>query len=403
MPDVSLLPPNAGPLMRALSLAFAASGELPAVNLADLWDPWLAPADRLPSLAADLGLTFWKPEWPDQKKRHVIARSLEMKRRRGTRASFSTHLGFANASLEQLRAAPQTTTTRASKTADERAAWAAQFPELRVYAYRHRHAGGGLVAGRCWGVSRRAARRSAAPTFAGRRATLVKAGIETTIALRVYEAPSEFVQAHLQAALAASGRRFVAGRPLGRAARSSSASDRLYGFRPGARRLDTLPPQLEPLDIQPTRVAAAAARPAGFVAGSALRGGRRFVRGSRAAERVYDSFRLFDPGKARSTRVRPRGGCFAGRTRLGQPPFELHLDVNVTHRLPGRRPFPFSPRGVVRSHNGQPVSDVLAAVRAAKLGRDRILVRTNLHRPITAGDGIPLDGSFRLGQIVRSL
>ena len=46
---------------------------------------------------------------------------------------------------------------------------------------------------------------------------------------------------------------------------------------------------------------------------------------------------------------------------------------------------------------------VLAAVRAAKLGRDKVEVRTSLHRPITLGDRVPLDGSRRLGQVIRSL
>lgn len=403
MTEVSLLPPNAGALMKALSVAFAPATALPQVDLALLWDPWQAPEDRLPSLAADLGLTLWKSDWPVLKKRQVIARSIALKRRCGTRLSFEAHLGFVDATLERMRSAPQLTTTRARRTPAERQAWAAQFPELRIYAYRQRHPARALVAGSCWGGRRRAAVASKAADYAGRRATVVDAGVERLVALRVSEALSEFAVQALQAALPVRGRRFVVGRPLGRAARTSTAADRLYGLRKGSRQLDVLPPGLEPVDVAPTRVAAPATRPPGFMAGRALVGGRRFVRVSTAESRVYDSFRLLDRTKIRTNQVRPRGGCFAGSSRLGQPAYELHLDVSIVHKRPGRRLWPSRSHGVVRAHDGRPTADALAAVRAAKLGRDRVFVRTNLHRPITAGDGIPLDGTYRLGQIVRSV
>lgn len=386
--------------MRALSEEFAVAGQLPAIDLATLWDPRRAPAARLPSLAADVGVMLWDPAWPESKKRNVIRRSLELKRKRGTLASFQEHFRFVGAELVQFRAPPQRAIARRPRTQEQRTAWAAQFPRLEVRDVRIRHARPGrLVVGRCWGGSRRAAQDSPVGTWFGPRATLTRAGVSLEVRIRR-------VDGHLQAALPEQRRRALTGQTLGRRSwcpKSSTAASRIYAFRFGERLADTVSPGKSVAEIRAAEAGTSGARDRQLVAGSVFGGRRRFLRASRASEHVGRSIRLFDPALAASGRLKPRGGMIAGRTILGQPAFQLRLAVDLKRRKPGRRPWPITWRGPLRAHDPSRLADGLAAARAAKLGRDQVLVRTGLYRPIAAGDGVPLDGTVRLGQIVRSL
>jgi phage tail P2-like protein len=80
MPD-DLLPPNATPQERALSLA---TGRDIAVPVKELWSPQTCPAGILPWLAWALSVDEWDPAWPEQTQRNTIAASIEQHRRKGT-------------------------------------------------------------------------------------------------------------------------------------------------------------------------------------------------------------------------------------------------------------------------------------------------------------------------------
>jgi len=393
----SLLWSNASPLMRAVSEAGARRPAPPLALIERLWSPKTCPPEALPHLAAAVGVAVWNPEWPEPVKRRVIERTIVLKRRRGTIGAFEEHLGFIDAELVELRAPPQVAAPRAPRTIAERERWARQFPELRVYAYRTKHTRRGvIVAGRPLGGARRVSRVSGAPANAGYRATIVEGGIERDIPITA--SAGEFM-----AAIPRQGVRFTPGRVLSRSVpRSSTARDRVFTYRPGRLRLDTLPPGMTPLDIEPKRVGAVAERPRAITPGVTLFGGRRILRPSTAKERVFDSVRVFDAEKARRGVSRPRGGWILGRTKLGQAPFELELSVDLSRPMKGRRPFPRLP-GVLREHDKSRVAEAIATIRAAKLGRDRVRVRTGLSRPISVGDGLTVSGGYRVGQIIRSL
>lgn len=79
MPD--LLPPNATPQERALSLAV---DRLPTVPLKTLWTPATCPEAQLPWLAWALSVDEWDATWPVETKRQVIADSIEQHRKKGT-------------------------------------------------------------------------------------------------------------------------------------------------------------------------------------------------------------------------------------------------------------------------------------------------------------------------------
>lgn len=82
----TLLPNNATPQERALDLTTARVGDVGA-PLRQLWDPETCPADLLPWLAWALSVDEWEPEWPEDRKRNVIAASVQVHRKKGTRAA----------------------------------------------------------------------------------------------------------------------------------------------------------------------------------------------------------------------------------------------------------------------------------------------------------------------------
>jgi phage tail P2-like protein len=83
---VSLLPPNATRLEKALEAASTRLSDVPA-PLASLWDPATCPIEILPWLAWSLSIDFWDPTWPEALKRDQVANAIPTHRRKGTAAS----------------------------------------------------------------------------------------------------------------------------------------------------------------------------------------------------------------------------------------------------------------------------------------------------------------------------
>lgn len=81
-----LLPPNATPLERAMSLAGARVEQIP-LDLQALWDPATCPADLLPWLAWAVSIDHWRIEWVEAQKRQAIATAIQEQRVKGSRAT----------------------------------------------------------------------------------------------------------------------------------------------------------------------------------------------------------------------------------------------------------------------------------------------------------------------------
>ncbi|PMN73153.1 phage tail protein I [Enterovibrio norvegicus] len=82
----SLLPASVSELERDLEIALARIEDID-IPIATLWDPWRCPLDVLPFLAWALSVDMWRTEWPEVVKRRVVASSLSVHRRKGTRAA----------------------------------------------------------------------------------------------------------------------------------------------------------------------------------------------------------------------------------------------------------------------------------------------------------------------------
>lgn len=83
---MSLLPPNATPLERALETGTARLGEVTA-PIDTLVDPMTIAATALPWLAFGLSVDLWEASWSEATKRQAVADSIAQHRIKGTRAS----------------------------------------------------------------------------------------------------------------------------------------------------------------------------------------------------------------------------------------------------------------------------------------------------------------------------
>ena len=80
----SLLPPNASPLERALEDVHGARIDAIPAPLRALWDADTCPESALPALAWQLSVDDWSDDWPLDRRRAVVASSVDVHRRKGT-------------------------------------------------------------------------------------------------------------------------------------------------------------------------------------------------------------------------------------------------------------------------------------------------------------------------------
>lgn len=83
---MTLLPPQATPLERAVEKGMGALAEVP-VPIRDVWNPATCPPALLPFLAWGVSIDFWDSAWTEADKRTAIAGAIEAQRRKGTPAS----------------------------------------------------------------------------------------------------------------------------------------------------------------------------------------------------------------------------------------------------------------------------------------------------------------------------
>lgn len=83
---MTLLPPNATPLERALEAGIARISDI-ATPIDTLLDPLRIPFIAIPWLAWGLSVDDWDPAWSEVAKRRAVAESIALHRIKGTRAS----------------------------------------------------------------------------------------------------------------------------------------------------------------------------------------------------------------------------------------------------------------------------------------------------------------------------
>ncbi|MCA3448574.1 MAG: phage tail protein I [Rhodobacter sp.] len=95
----SLLPPNATPQETAIEAATARIAEVHVPN-ATLWNPATCPVALLAWLAWAVSVDEWDGTWPEARQRAVIAASIGVHRRKGTRGAVVAALAAAEYETE---------------------------------------------------------------------------------------------------------------------------------------------------------------------------------------------------------------------------------------------------------------------------------------------------------------
>ena len=130
----TLLPPNHTQFEEAFDLTGARIDEL-AVDVPKLVRPWEIPSSHLSWLAWGLSVDLWEPEWSEERYRTLTARSLPMHARKGTQASIDEHIRIMGADPRRFIVPPAKTFLMEALTGEEREAFLARFPQLRIYPF----------------------------------------------------------------------------------------------------------------------------------------------------------------------------------------------------------------------------------------------------------------------------
>jgi hypothetical protein len=396
-----LLPPNATPVEAAIEQTIGPR-DPGTETLATLDDARRVPAALLPILATVEDIP---PVWPPDEgaRRSLVWQAPRWHALIGTTAGIKTGARLAGAEVVALER-PPSKTFLSGWTAEERAAWLRQQPQLWLKDGRVRtkaqaaHAGHDF-AGACYPAQSDALARSHTRALIrwpdGRIETLTTYGWRTTTHER---------DATIDLARRAVAVGLMAGDPLVGFIARADASARLYRIAREVYRetsstlwLTTVSPGLKPLSPTVDLVAERAPRPAIACAGLPLGGVHSAY--SDARERLYRRIYLYDPQSAALPKHAP---AMLGFTRLSSPPFVVLARVRMARRnlysaLIGSAMRLAASHGDARERIA-PVLDAMDYFRAA---HDKVLVYARMRRQvrasrvwragrITAGDIKPL-------------
>jgi hypothetical protein len=412
-----LLPPNRSPFETAADLTGARIDDLP-VDLLKLVRPSEILLSHLPWLAWSLSVDLWDATWPEDKRRALTAHALPMHARKGTAASIAEHIRIMGAKPRRFIVPPAKTFMVPSFTPEERAAYLARFPQLRVYPFvsrgtwRFAH-----FTTKAFGREKAYLNASMVEDVGAwsrfvRTAKLWDRGVETNLTIRsvspealgrvdavafdeVVLAPKPTAAVHLDAPPKA--RVFLIDdfgvrRRIVRIPRDAS-----YRFRLGRETYTTTRPNAELIDVRPEAVADIhPGRPTAlyttrrqFVAG-------RYLPPSIAWQYLYARWHIHDPDRVPDER---RRATHLGFTRLGMPPYHAEVQTRIIgHRAP--RTAGLFVNGHLVAGSRKPIADAREAIRVSKALRDRILIDTRTWRMPRASDRIPI-GSSTLGQLIE--
>ena len=134
MPRQTLLPPNHTQFEEAADLTGARIEELP-VEIPKLVRPYDIPATHLAWLAWGLSVDLWEQDWGREKSRTLAAKALPMHARKGTQASIAEHIRIMGADPRRFIVPPSKTYLMEALMEEERLAFLARLPQLRVYPF----------------------------------------------------------------------------------------------------------------------------------------------------------------------------------------------------------------------------------------------------------------------------
>jgi len=382
----------------------------------------LVPASLLAWLAWHLGLEIWNPDWPEARKRWAVANSIHWHKQKGTLAGIGAYLNLVDCSVAGVLTPPARPFAAPPLTQDQRLAYLAGFPQLRVLPYvaaalQKYAAFAGAAYGfpksfagyifphdmltqnrytrtaELWDNGARVKSLTLRTVFPGDIGS-ISDQIYDEIVVPVTPPPRQLYCGAFYPGPAGSGQAIVgAGFQASTIVRVGVTTS--WVFAAPRVSTQTVKAGLGLVDTTPDDVAEThTAIPGQTFATKRAFAGKCFAATSVAWQYLYQRWYLFDPSRvppSRSSRF------FAGWARLGMPAYSAELQVDIP-RTKGSREFWKFATGFVRPSGLalQQIDDALMAVRTSKSARDRILVNTKTVRTIEPRDRIPV-GQAKVG------
>jgi phage tail P2-like protein len=376
----------------------------------DVWDPYRIALRNLPYLAWAMGVNLWDDDWRETTKRTWVARQWGFKSLRGTEAGIRMAVDYVGRDVSpwgyqvtKITAPPQRVYSGPSLTREEREAWLALMPQVRVWRVQERGTAafgklfyGGSGTGRqhdhrfCIGgpaddPKLRAATPSTALSRLHRRARYVVRGQETDITVSEF---GTYWRLHLRGV---AGQKVFTDRPIGpdRFFIPSDAASRLITVMP-RERLSWRSPvwaSIEPVTSEPERIVINGTRRRSVFCDVPMRH-RAYYAPSDAWARIFERYAIND-GSVELQKRRPVQ--FMGTGRYGFPKYTAWVGASLRSKRK-RAVFDGPPnRQFFLPHDGTPVVRAKRAVLASKKLVDRILLelgpvpRFVAGRPFIAG------------------
>jgi hypothetical protein len=399
-----VLAPNATVFERTLASQVDRLLGLDTDRLRRLWDPYLCHIDDLPYLAWSFSVDIWDPDWPEMKKRRVVANAVAHHRIKGTKAGMATYLDLVDASLKKLVVPPARGYRIPAMTNDEFQSWLSQLTQIRLYPYLIRTDAGPRdfrMPAYCF-RNDNFREPSIGPNIYGRRAMVYKQGAEVPVRL---EAMTELGGQAVE--------RVFFGDVTKRDFHShgfrghhfyevSTAADNIVTVRitPEASDLVSVTPGLTPQDVKPVQIAERHTPQPGqhFHDYNKSFRGSNFRRETDAPQWVYDRLALH---RMEDLPTGLSAKWYRGNMRYGIPAYTAQATVSIQMKRSPARGFGGRFRNGFRTPtNMDLLYDACDAIVASKPLRDTVLVDTVTHRVVRLGDRRKL-GSFKLGEIKR--
>ena len=349
------------------------------------------PASALPHLADQFHMRHtvaWRRAKTDAERRGLVKAGIQRHRIKGTLAGFRLAAADAGAELVRAITPPAKLFASPALTLDERNAFVARYPQLRLYRYR--------VIGQRQGAMLHQAHLGARafPLISDAwlrilpRAYLWREGVEveltsvertTRTATHQAETITEVREPGKAAGLA-----FCAFYP--RHLAKSNAGRRIYRLKltetyqesQDAVRRTAVQPGMSAIDVHFDQIAVPG-QARGLFAGQLLTGQPRT---STARDRLYQRLYLFDPDVAVGRRT---AGLHLNQGRLSMPAYHAELAVRISGRIQPKAAWRFT-HGHLVTQPQDNLDDCLEAMRDVARGADRIAIDTAINHPATAGE-----------------
>lgn len=379
----SLLPTNHEPIEHALEEAIGSRvTPLPVDRIRSVPLPLHCPPEFVAFAAWGDSADLWNPAWPLETRRVIADRALQDQAIKGSLELHARYLSYVGARLIRANTPHDYFVWGRLRTPAEEEAYLSRLPEIRIYPFAlPRPAGkklffGARPSGRFFDAGYYLAGEDSVGSARHRherRAVLIRDGVET--ALRIVEIAIDGDLAEWAMIPRQYQRGYVFGKGHVKRQRffaPSRAPEFLAGFRRiSSSTVRTVAGGGSSRALNPTLVYEQHQVSPFKAFWGKRRRSRVFFMKSVAYDHVFDRVRLYEPGALRASQKK----SFFDFSYARRQTHTMVLSIEVAKPSPRRKFFwgGFL-KGYFRSHDGRHLADALAAVRAASLPHEAILV-----------------------------